>query len=46
MEGAKLEELTSSWVVEKLGRITQISRVMAKQYNEGVEKLGILNRYL
>lgn len=44
----KLQELLSAWVVHDLGHISQITRVMAKQYKDevGVWKnyLGILNK--
>ena len=43
-----LEELLSSWVVHDLGHISQIARVIAKQYKEAVGPwtayMGILNR--
>ena len=43
-----LEELLSSWVVHDLGHISQIARVLAKQYKEAVGPwtayMGILNR--
>jgi hypothetical protein len=43
-----LEQLLSSWVVHDLGHISQITRVLAKQYKEAVgpwtEYMGILNR--
>jgi hypothetical protein len=43
-----LKELLSSWVVHDLTHISQISRVMAKQYEEAVGPwkayMGILNR--
>lgn len=43
-----LKELLSTWVVHDLGHISQISRVMAKQYKSEVgpwiEYLGILKR--
>ncbi|MGB8194863.1 MAG: DinB family protein [Chitinophagaceae bacterium] len=43
-----LEHLLSSWVVHDLGHISQIVRVMAKQYTEAVGPwtayMGILNR--
>ncbi|WP_298997098.1 DinB family protein [Flagellimonas sp. S174] len=43
-----LKELLSTWVVHDLGHISQISRVMAKQYKEEVGAwkayLGILKR--
>lgn len=43
-----LKELLSTWVVHDLGHISQITRVMAKQYRDEVgpwiEYLGILNR--
>lgn len=42
----RLKELLSTWVVHDLGHISQITRVMAKQYNTEVgpwkEYLGIL----
>ena len=43
-----LEQLISTWVVHDLGHISQISRVMAKQYETNVGPwiayLGILNK--
>ena len=43
-----LQELLSTWVVHDLGHISQISRVMAKQYKDEVgvwkEYLGILKK--
>jgi len=43
-----LEQLISTWVVHDLGHISQISRVMAKQYKTNVGPwktyLGILNK--
>ena len=43
-----LKELLSTWVVHDLGHISQISRVMAKQYKNEVgvwkEYLGILKK--
>ncbi|HYF30120.1 MAG TPA: DinB family protein [Chitinophagaceae bacterium] len=43
-----LEQLLSSWVVHDLGHISQITRVLAKQYKEAVGPwtayMGILNR--
>lgn len=43
-----LEQLISTWVVHDLGHIAQISRVMAKQYKEGVgpwiNYLGVLRK--
>ena len=43
-----LSHLLAAWVVHDLGHISQISRVMAKQYEEAVgpwiEYLGILHR--
>lgn len=43
-----LQELLSTWVVHDLGHISQISRVMAKQYKGEVgiwrEYLGVLNK--
>ncbi len=43
-----LKQLLSTWVVHDLGHLSQISRVMAKQYKSEVgpwiEYLGILNR--
>ena len=43
-----LENLLSSWVVHDLGHISQITRVLAKQYKEEVGPwtayMGILNR--
>ncbi len=45
---SKLSELLSTWVVLDLGHISQISRVMAKQYKTEVgpwkQYLGILNK--
>ncbi len=45
---ANLKELLSTWVVHDLGHISQITRVMAKQYRSEVgpwiEYLGILKR--
>ena len=38
-----LRQLLSTWVVHDLGHISQISRVMAKQYKEEV---GVWNEYL
>ena len=45
---ARLKELLASWVVHDLGHISQITRVMAKQYKDEVgvwqAYLGILKR--
>ncbi len=45
---ANLKELLSTWVVHDLGHISQISRVMAKQYKSEVGPwvayLGILKK--
>lgn len=40
---ASVKELLSTWVVHDLGHLSQITRVMAKQYQEEV---GVWQAYL